>query len=76
MNKTLKAWLHGYMYFRVNGCVFYRYNTANAYADLLQNDVGVSVVFDGCHVLKGWRCFLVFYKPTTTTSGMIMNGRM
>lgn len=77
MNKTIEAWLRGYVFFRVNGRGFYRYNSANAYAEILQTEddsIRVSVSFTGFHVFKGWRTFLLVYVAPTPT--MTINARM
>ena len=59
MNKTLEAWLRGYVLFRVNGKYFLRYNTARAARVETQG----AVVFDGLHIFKGWQCFFLRVTP-------------
>ena len=48
--KTLEAILRGYIYFKVNDKVFYRYNTALAYRESITGNVD----FIGLHIFKGW----------------------
>jgi hypothetical protein len=56
-NKTLEAWLGGYVLFRVNGQYFPTCNTA------LENRLGLEaytdddIDFEGWHIFKGWRLF-------------------
>ena len=55
MKQALEAWIRGYFLFRVNGKYFLCYNTAKAARVATQG----SVIFDGLHILKGWRCFFI-----------------
>lgn len=55
MNKTLEAFLRGYIVFRVNGKRFLRYNSALAHRKSIEGDVK----FDGFHIIKGWVIFYV-----------------
>ena len=60
MNKTLEAWLRGYILFDVNGTRFLRYNSALARRKATEGNVE----FNGLHIFKGWQCFFVrFDKP-------------
>ena len=60
MNKTLEAWLRGYILFDVNGTRFLRYNSALAQRKATEGNVE----FNGLHIFKGWQCFFVrFDKP-------------
>jgi hypothetical protein len=53
MNKTIEAFMRGYVLFDVNGQRFYRYNTA-----LNERKVTMGAVeFKGWHVFKGWTTF-------------------
>jgi hypothetical protein len=54
MNKTIEALLRGYIVFWVNGGFYARYNDALAAQEAIVND---PVIFDGLHILKGWRRF-------------------
>ena len=55
MNKTIEAWLRGYILFCVNGKYFLRYNTARDARVATTGDV----IFDGLHIFKGWRVFFI-----------------
>lgn len=57
MNKSIEAFLRGYMDFKVNGKKFNTYNAANDYVKLLPLDADVS--FIGWHVFKGYRSFYI-----------------
>lgn len=55
MNKSLEAFLRGYVIFKVNDKRFYLYNTAVEYLESLPKDTAAE--FAGLHVIKGYRCF-------------------
>lgn len=55
MNKSLKAFLRGYLLFDVNGTRFYLYNSAANCVMTLGDQR--TVRFCGLHIFKGRRCF-------------------
>jgi hypothetical protein len=55
MNKTLEAFLRGYLFFDVNGKKFFTYNAAREERVRTVGDVE----FKGWHIFKGWRCFFL-----------------
>ena len=57
MNKTLEAFLRGYILFDVNGKKFLLYKSALAKR---QATVG-TVCFTGLHIFKGWRTFFLHF---------------
>lgn len=71
MNKSLKALLLGYIFFRVAGRTFFRYNSARAYMGTIPKPIPVSI--NGFCIFKGWRCFYLrttwpeFSPPQITT---------
>ena len=53
MNKSIEAFLRGYLLFRVNGEWFFTYNRARN----RRLEVAGDVSFEGFHFFKGWRVF-------------------
>ena len=49
MNKTIKAWLLGYVFFKVNDKQFYLHNLAQAEANRLKNGDG-NISFTGWNI--------------------------
>jgi hypothetical protein len=64
MNKTLEAWLRGYVLFDVNGKRFLRYNSALAQRKATEGPVE----FTGLHIFKGWRTFFVRFNSIVGVS--------
>ena len=57
MNKTLEAWIKGYVLFRVNDKYFLSYTPAQRYRTTITKGL---IKFEGYHILKGWQGF--FYR--------------
>ncbi len=55
MNKSLEAFLRGYILFDVNGKRFWKYNDALRERKATAGDVQ----FVGLHIFKGWICFFL-----------------
>jgi len=66
MNKTIIAFLKGYIFFKVNSKSFLLYN--NALAE--RKSITKNVTFIGFHVLRGWETF--FYRHETRIHESIM----
>ena len=62
MNKSLEAFIRGYVLFEVNGERFYNYNDARARRVSIEGDV----YFKGYHVVKGWRYYFIRCNPYTS----------
>lgn len=57
MNKSLEAFLRGYIYFKVNDKKFLLYNSALQYRKTVKDEV----IFIGFHIIKAWQCFYIRY---------------
>lgn len=60
MNKTIEAFLRGYIFFKVNDKVFFRYNSALAEIKSIDgnvNFIGFNILY--LLLLHPWRCFFL-----------------
>ena len=61
INKSIEAFVRGYLFFKVNGKFFYFYN--NALEE--RKRINGNVFFIGFHIFKKYRCFfqrVVFFR--------------
>lgn len=60
MNKTVEAFLRGYIFFKVNDKVFFRYNSALAERKRIEGNVkfiGFNIFY--LLLFNPWRCFFL-----------------
>jgi hypothetical protein len=53
MNKTIEAFVRGYLFFDVNGKKFLLYHRAVSYRKTIDGNL----LFKGWHIFKGWQGF-------------------
>ena len=53
MNKTIEAFVRGYLFFDVNGKRFLLYHSAVSYRKTIDGNL----LFKGWHIFKGWQGF-------------------
>jgi|FreactTroBogLake_1042271.scaffolds.fasta_scaffold40070_3 hypothetical protein len=53
MNKTIEAFVRGYLFFDVNGKRFLLYHSAVSY----RKTINGNLLFKGWHISKGWQGF-------------------